>query len=375
MKFLVTTIALFCATLTAQAQDPNFYIYLAIGQSNMVGQAQPTAKDSVVSERFLNLTASDCDTHTTGQWRKAVPPLARQWTKLCPVDYFGRTMLQNLPSDKRVGSIIVAVDGCAIDVFHPDYDDAWVAKDLPDWQRNEVNCYGGKPLERLLTLARKAQADGVIKGILLHQGETDAYNDTWLQKVKGLYEYLLRELKLEAADCPIIVGETVDSTYNGVCAHAIPTIDRLPQWIPTGYVVSSKGCPPMDDNVHFSRDGYITLGKRYAYAALKHMGIKANDETSYVNAAASQFAVSHKIWKNKQGKNLRIKSEKKIKRLDIVSYSGQTIYTYQTGMVPHTDQLLPVRDYNFKLKDIKDKVLIIVIEAQDGTKSTKKIEL
>lgn len=78
MKLLVTTIALFYATLTAQAQDPNFYIYLAIGQSNMVGQAPPTVEDSIVSERFLNLTASDCDTHTTGQWRKAVPPLARQ---------------------------------------------------------------------------------------------------------------------------------------------------------------------------------------------------------------------------------------------------------------------------------------------------------
>ena len=109
MKKILTTLALVCATLSSQAQDPNFYIYLAIGQSNMVGQAPLTAEDSIVSERFLNLTASDCDTHPTGKWRKAVPPLARQWTKLGPTDYFGRTMLENLPKDKKVGMLLVAV--------------------------------------------------------------------------------------------------------------------------------------------------------------------------------------------------------------------------------------------------------------------------
>lgn len=84
MKRILTTLALGCAVLLSYAQDPNFYIYLAIGQSNMVGQAPLTAQDSIVSERFLNLTASDCDTHPMCQWRKAVPPLARQWTKLEP---------------------------------------------------------------------------------------------------------------------------------------------------------------------------------------------------------------------------------------------------------------------------------------------------
>lgn len=228
MKRILTTLALGCAVLLSYAQDPNFYIYLAIGQSNMVGQAPLTAQDSIVSERFLNLTASDCDTHPMGQWRKAVPPLARQWTKLGPTDYFGRTMLENLPKDKKVGTLLVAVDGCAIDMFHPQLTDPWVGKNLPDWQRNEINCYGGKPLERLVTLAKQAQKDGVIKGIILHQGETDAYNETWPQKVKEIYGYLLKELNLKAEDCPIIAGEPVGAEYNGVCKHSIPTIQTLP---------------------------------------------------------------------------------------------------------------------------------------------------
>ncbi len=220
MKHFITAIILLCCSMNIQAQDPNFYIYIAIGQSNMVGQAPLTAEDSVVSERFQNLTASDCDTHPTGQWRKAVPPLARQWTKLGPTDYFGRTMLENLPKDKKVGILLVAVDGCAIDMFHPEHSATWCAKNLPDWQRNEINCYAGKPFERLMTLARQAQKDGVIKGIILHQGETDAYNETWLQKVKEIYEYLLKELNLKAEDCPIIAGEPVAAEFKGVCARS-----------------------------------------------------------------------------------------------------------------------------------------------------------
>ena len=372
MKKILTTLALVCATLSSQAQDPNFYIYLAIGQSNMVGQAPLTAEDSIVSERFLNLTASDCDTHPTGKWRKAVPPLARQWTKLGPTDYFGRTMLENLPKDKKVGTLLVAVDGCAIDMFHPQLTGPWVGKNLPDWQRNEINCYAGKPLERLVTLAKQTQKDGVIKGIILHQGETDAYNETWPQKVKELYEYLLKELNLKAEDCPIIAGEPVGDEYNGVCKHSIPTIQTLPQWIPTSAVVSSKGCPPLNDNLHFNHEGYVKLGKRYAYAMLKFMGINAKDETlgSQIVSQDAGFEVSGLLMDtpNHNGDVLLIKSEKPYKQIEVVSYSGQTICTYNTKNKEAKSFMLP-------MKGISDKTLVIVVHATDGTSTTKQIKL
>lgn len=372
MKRILTTLALGCAVLLSYAQDPNFYIYLAIGQSNMVGQAPLTAQDSIVSERFLNLTASDCDTHPMGQWRKAVPPLARQWTKLGPTDYFGRTMLENLPKDKKVGTLLVAVDGCAIDMFHPQLTDPWVGKNLPDWQRNEINCYGGKPLERLVTLAKQAQKDGVIKGIILHQGETDAYNETWPQKVKELYGYLLKELNLKAEDCPIIAGEPVGAEYNGVCKHSIPTIQTLPLWIPTSAVVSSKGCPPLNDNLHFNHEGYVKLGKRYAYAMLKFMGIYAKDETLTTQTVSQGegFEVSGVLMDtpNHNGDVLLIKSEKPYKQIEVVSYSGQTICTYDTKHKEAKSFLLP-------MKGISDKTLVIVVHATDGTSTTKQVKL
>jgi hypothetical protein len=60
-----------------------------------------------------------------------------------------------------------------------------------------------------------------------------------------------------------------------------------------------------------------------------------------------------------------IKSEKPIKKLDVVSYSGQTIHTF-------TPAKADITSYFYPLKGISDKVLIVVIEAQDGSKATKK---
>ena len=321
MKKTILLAAMLClCAAVSHAQDPNFYIYLCIGQSNMVGQGPIAAEDSIVSDRFLNLTASDCDTHPMGQWRKAIPPLCRQWTKLCPADYFGRTMV-----------IMVAVDGCSIRLFHPDSCSQWIAGDLPDWQRAEVNCYGGLPLHRLLTLAEKAQNDGVIKGVLLHQGETDAYDERWLRMVKELYENLLSELNLKAEDCPLIAGETVREEYNGVCAHALPTIRRLPEWIPTAHVVSAEGCAPLDDNVHFSSEGYRKLGRRFR--------------------------------KNKA----TIKASVPIKRVEIVSYSG-----YKVGFIERVGA--PTHTMKINLKKITDPTLIFIVEDYNGTKVTKRAE-
>ena len=144
------------------------------------------------------------------------------------------------------------------------------------WQINSVNAYGGNPLKRLIECAKEAQKSGVIKGILLHQGESDAYNDAWLQSVKKVYENLLSELNLKAEDVPLIAGEVGGADQNGICSGANNTIDRLPRIIPTAHVVSSVGCTLQSDNLHFDSKGYRKLGRRYAKTMLQTMGIEAD---------------------------------------------------------------------------------------------------
>ena len=256
--------------------DPNFYIYLCIGQSNMEGQGTIEDCDLSPDERFQMMSTLDCGTRKLGQWYRAVPPLARCDTRLCPADYFGRTMVANLDEGKRVGVVVVAIGGIKIDLYDPDGWQSYVNSMTDGWQINSVNAYGGNPLARLIECAKEAQKSGVIKGILLHQGESDAYSDAWVQKVKKVYENLLTELNLKAEDVPLIAGEVGSADQNGGCAHANPTINRLPKTIPTAHVVSSVGCTLQSDNIHFDSQGYRKLGRRYAKTMLATMGIEAD---------------------------------------------------------------------------------------------------
>lgn len=256
--------------------DPNFYIYLCIGQSNMEGQGTIEDCDLSPDERFQMMSTLDCGTRKQGQWYRAIPPLARCDTRLCPADYFGRTMVANLDEGHRVGVVVVAIGGIKIDLYDPDGWQSYVKSMTEGWQINSVNAYGGNPLARLIECAKEAQKSGVIKGILLHQGESDAYSDAWVQKVKKVYENLLTELNLKAEDVPLIAGEVGSADQNGGCAHANPTINRLPNTIPTAHVVSSVGCTLQSDNIHFDSQGYRKLGRRYAKTMLATMGIEAD---------------------------------------------------------------------------------------------------
>jgi len=272
---LATALSLFSTNAKAEA-DPNFYIYLCIGQSNMEGQGTIEDCDLSPDERFQMMSTLDCGTRKQGQWYRAIPPLARCDTRLCPADYFGRTMVANLDEGHRVGVVVVAIGGIKIDLYDPDGWQSYVKSMTESWQINSVNAYGGNPLARLIECAKEAQKSGVIKGILLHQGESDAYSDAWIQKVKKVYENLLTELNLKAEDVPLIAGEVGGADQNGKCAGANNTIDRLPKTIPTAHVVSSVGCTLQSDNLHFDSQGYRKLGRRYAKTMLATMGIEAD---------------------------------------------------------------------------------------------------
>lgn len=257
------------------AQDPNFQIYLCLGQSNMEGNARFEAQDTVgIDKRFQVLQAVDCPdlNRVKGQWYKAVPPLVRCNTGLTPADYFGRTMVANLPEKVRVGVINVAVGGCKIELFDRDSCQTYIAG-APGWMKNMVKEYDNDPYARLVEMARKAQKDGVIKGILLHQGESNTNDKEWPQKVKKVYDRLLNDLNLEPNSVPLLAGEVLNKDQQGACASMNDIIATLPQTIPSAHVIPSEGCEGVADHLHFSAKGYRELGKRYALKMLSLLGI------------------------------------------------------------------------------------------------------
>ena len=251
------------------AQDPNFHIYLCFGQSNMEGSAMIEEQDKIADKRFQVLQAIDCPElgRENGRWYPAVPPLCQCGSGLSPADYFGRTMVANSPEKVTIGVVVVAIGGCDIRVFdksaYPDYDSTYAES----WFADKIKAYDWNPYFYLISLARQAQKSGIIKGVLLHQGETNTGDNQWPVYVKNIYTNILEDLSLSAQAVPLLAGELYSGEHN-CCGRMNPIINQLPEHIPTAHIISSKGCTGFDE-AHFDSEGVRELGKRYALKMLE----------------------------------------------------------------------------------------------------------
>jgi alpha-L-fucosidase 2 len=276
MPRLLIFAGLLLFNVNAFSQDTNLFVFLCFGQSNMEGFPGIEQQDKgPVDNRFQVLAAVDFPNlgRTKGNWYPAVPPLCRASTGLCPADYFGRTLVTNLPENIRVGVINVSVAGCKIELFQKTNYESYLST-AASWMKNIAKDYGGNPYARLVEMAKLAQRDGVIKGILLHQGESNTNDGEWPSKVRGIYDDLLKDLNLKPDSVPLLAGELVNADQQGACAGMNKIIGELPMTIPNSHVISSAGCAGRPDHLHFTPAGYRELGKRYAETMLPLLGYK-----------------------------------------------------------------------------------------------------
>src|SRR5262245_17184140 len=130
------------------------------------------------------------------------------------------------------------------------------------------------PWDDALSRARLAMKDGVLKGILWHQGESDstaALASTYESKLHRLIARFRTELN--APDVPFIVGQ-LGQFKDAPWDAARVTVDRAHQQLPASVsrtaFVSSQGLNDKGDKTHFDSASYREFGKRYfdAYQVL-----------------------------------------------------------------------------------------------------------
>jgi hypothetical protein len=261
----------------AKKPDPKFFIYLCFGQSNMEAGARPEEQDKgELDKRFQMLAAVDNPrlNRTMGNWYVATPPINRPENNMGPVDWFGRTMVANLPAKNRVGVINVSVAGAKIELWGKESYKAYLDSERV-WMINICKQYNMNPYQRLVDMAKIAQKDGVIKGILLHQGESNSTDPEWPNKVKAIYDNLMKDLNLNPKDVPLLAGELKSKEENGVCyAFNSNILVNLPKVLPNSYIISSKGVKGSPDQFHFTTEGMREIGTRYAIQMLKLQGYK-----------------------------------------------------------------------------------------------------
>jgi hypothetical protein len=320
------------------APDPNFHIYLAFGQSNMEGQANIESQDKTVDKRFQVLWTTD-ETNcgkVLGKWSDAVPPLASCSSKLGPADYFGRTMVEKTDSQIRVGIVDVAVAGCSIQLFETPLSQSYMNQQA-GWFKQKVNAYGGKPYERLIEMAKKAQEDGVIKGIIFHQGETDAGDGQWPSKVKAVYDRILKDLGLDG-DIPFLAGEVLRS---GMSKGANNNIAKLPQQSKNFYVISSEGFNQAlgdGQNVHFTSQEYRDFGKRYAEKMIEVLGDKIKPVVAEESSSSEAPSSSSESSSSVASSSGTTPEDSAMGRIDIPN----AVYAVSVGRVSYEGDFLQV---------------------------------
>jgi len=235
--------------------DPNFHLFLLIGQSNMAGTPTPEAVDQAPNPSIRVLGYEDCGAphdRAYDEWSVAVPPLHGCEAGLGPGDYFARTVARSFP-EAKIGLIPCAIPGVDIDFFRKGV----VSSRRREFKIPPDNHWSGA-YEWVVSRAKRAQEVGVIRGILFHQGESDVGRADWPGKVAEMVRDLRTDLDLGLV--PFLAGELM---YSRGCSGHNPLVARLPELIEKAYVISAAGLAPQDD-YHFNLAGQRTLGTRYA---------------------------------------------------------------------------------------------------------------
>ena len=99
--------------------------------------------------------------------------------------------------------------------------------------------YNNHPFNVLVERATTAQKDGAIKGVLLHQGESDNGEEEWPNKLKAIYDRVLNELSLSrrsTTSCRELFSEAEGDDY----AKHNDTITKVRSVIENSFVISSE---------------------------------------------------------------------------------------------------------------------------------------
>src|SRR5207249_5006506 len=124
------------------------------------------------------------------------------------------------------------------------------------WKITAANQYDGNPYQYLVDLAKIAQKEGVIRGILVHQGESNFEDPDWPKKMKKIYGDLMKDLELKPENVTLLAGEVVNADHQGEKAAFNEILKNLPQTLPNSYAISSAGLPCNPDHLHFTAQGY-----------------------------------------------------------------------------------------------------------------------
>ncbi|MFK5972432.1 MAG: sialate O-acetylesterase [Flavobacteriaceae bacterium] len=227
----------------------NTWVFILAGQSNMAGRGFVEPQDTVPNERIFTINRK-------GVITLAKEPLHFYEPALTGLDCglsFAKTLTQKIPDSISVLLLPTAVGGSSIS--------QWLGDSI---YRNV----------QLLTNFKEKVAigkkHGVIKGILWHQGESDANPENItlyhkrLSKLVGAFRQIVADEKL-----PILIGELGPYSTNANWSKINAQIKSYASTDAEVTVIHTSDLKDKGDKVHFDSESQRSIGKRFANEFIK----------------------------------------------------------------------------------------------------------
>lgn len=234
-----------CSAQPGEAPDverERFHLYLLLGQSNMAGRGQLAEQDREVHPRIFALDAE-------GKWVPAREPLhpdprvteSGEIYAVGPGLSFARAMAEQ-DVEVFVGLVPCAIGGSPI----------------RSWRRGQPN------FEAALLRARLAMRDGVLRGVLWHQGESDARARQTAARYQRQLDAVVGEWRAALGmEVPFVAGRIAEPNAGATLAQVNGAIAGLPERVPRAAVVEVADLETQGP-WHFTAPAARELGRRYA---------------------------------------------------------------------------------------------------------------
>jgi hypothetical protein len=231
-------------------QSKHSFLYLLAGQSNMAGRGTVTPQDTKALPRVLALDA-------TGTWIQAVDPIHydKPIAGVGPGRTFGKTMATHWPA-ARIGLVPCAAGGSPLAAWQPG----------GYWSQTQSH-----PYDDAIARARLAMQDGLLKGILWHQGESDSNETDAAHYGERLTALILAfRSALGTPDVPFVCATLGDffvatNPWANVVNRAL---NQIAHTVPRVACVDTAGLRHNGDGLHFDAASARELGRRYANAMI-----------------------------------------------------------------------------------------------------------
>ncbi len=242
-------LSLFCQTKTKphNVVKEKFHLYLLTGQSNMAGRGEVAAVDTIPHPGVYALNRDN-------RWVPAGAPLHfdKPIAGVGPGLTFGKRMAELNPG------IVIGLIPCAKG-----------GSKIHHWQTGVYHdSTYSYPYDEMLQRIRSVLDDGILKGVLWHQGEGNSLNkeyaENYEEKLVAFVEKLRRDLK--HPELPFIAAELGAFLPERFSQRRTinDAIRKLPRRLKNTAVVSSQGLTAKSDSIHFNSASARLLGERYA---------------------------------------------------------------------------------------------------------------